>query len=267
MVEIRLEPPQDHIHRIDDAIYPCRVYECQGKVYPSVTSVLSVGDSPDWYEAWVDRVGAQKAEAITRVAGDRGTIIHAACQDFVCTGNIDLVKPMMMPDDLYRFVLIKKELSKLGLVRAVEYKQSPGNIDLVKPMMMPDDLYRFVLIKKELSKLGLVRAVEYKQICKQYAVAGTADLIAYYNGLLTVFDYKSSNKPKQEESFQSFWMQTAFYALAWNEEHPDELVTQLGIIPVNDQEMFIKPRFLPLNYVKSNDLADIRAEFKKRYKF
>jgi len=227
MVEIRLEPPQDHIHRIDDAIYPCRVYECQGKVYPSVTSVLSVGDSTDWYEAWVDRVGAQKAEAITRVAGDRGTIIHAACQDFVCTGNIDLVKPMMMPDDLYRFGLIKKELSKLGLVRAVEYKQ----------------------------------------ICKQYAVAGTADLIAYYNGLLTVFDYKSSNKPKQEESFQSFWMQTAFYALAWNEEHPDELVTQLGIIPVNDQEMFIKPRFLPLNYVKSNDLADIRAEFKKRYKF
>jgi len=227
MVEIRLEPPQDHIHRIDDAIYPCRVYECQGKVYPSVTSVLSVGDSPDWYEAWVDRVGAQKAEAITRIAGDRGTMIHAACQDFVCTGNIDLVKPMMMPDDLYRFGLIKKELSKLDLVRAVEYKQ----------------------------------------ICKQYAVAGTADLIAYYNGLLTVFDYKSSNKPKQEESFQSFWMQTALYALAWNEEHPDELVTQLGIIPVNDQEMFIKPRFLPLNYVKSNDLADIRAEFKKRYKF
>lgn len=224
MVELQLEPPQDHlIKRVDDPIYPCRVYEYENRIYPSVTSVLPILDEPNWYQKWVGRVGQVKADAITRIAGDRGSRLHLACQGFVC-----------------------------------------GHA-LAQSLLMPDDLYRFNLIKKELSKLERVRAVEYKLVCKKYQVAGTADLIAYCNGQLTIIDYKSSNKPKWEEAFGFFWIQTAFYAHAWNESHPEEPITQLGIIPVNDQEPFIKSRFSPLNYVKSSDLVEIRAAFREKY--
>lgn len=225
MFDLQLEPPQDHlIKRIDDPIYPCRMYEFEGKMYPSVTSVLSVLDDSGWYDKWVCRVGQTKADDITRVAGDRGSLIHLACQDFVC------------------------------------------NSGLAQSLLMPDDLYRFNLVKKELVKLGRIRAVEYKLICKQYQVAGTADLIAYHDSKLTIFDYKSSNKPKYESSFDSFWLQTSFYAIAWNESHPDEPVTQLGIIPVNDIDMVVKSRFLQLDQVKSSDLAYVRSKFREMYK-
>lgn len=219
-----LEIPQDHrIKRIDDPIYPCRVYECEGKIYPSVTSVLSVLDDSDWYEQWVSRVGQQKADNVTRVAGNRGSLIHLACQDFICNG---------------------------------------GN---AQSLLMPDDLYRFNFIKKELTKLGKIRAVEHRLICKEYQVAGTADLIAYHEDALTVFDYKSSNKPKNEDAFRSFWFQTAFYAIAWNEEHPEEPVEKLGIIPINCIDMFCKPRFLPLSSIQTIDLRQIREDFRIKF--
>lgn len=223
MVELQLEPPQDDIQRIDDPVCPYRVYARDGNRYPSVTSVLSVMDNMEWYDLWVARIGQAKADSITRIAGDRGTALHAACQHFICS-------------------------------------DSPA------PELMPDDLYRFALIKKELSKLEKVRAVEHKMVSDQYQVGGTADLIAYYGGKLTTFDYKSSNKPKYEDAFDSFWLQVAFYAIIWNETHPTELVTQLGIIPINDLDMTIKPRFMGLDRVDAGRLTGIRHEFRKRYK-
>lgn len=224
MFELQLEAPQDYlIKRIDDPIYPCRMYEFGGKMYPSVTSVLSVLDDSDWYDKWVGRVGQQKAEAITRVAGDRGSLIHVACQDFVC------------------------------------------NSGLAQSLLMPDDLYRFNLIKKELVKLGRIRAVEHKLICKQYQVGGTADLVAYHENALTLFDYKSSNKPKHEDAYRSFWFQTALYAVAWNEQHPEEPIEKLGIIPINNEEPFCKPRFLPFSAIQHEELENIREEFRRKF--
>lgn len=219
---LNLEPPQEQIIRIDDPIYPCRIYECAGNVYPSVTSVLSVLDDMNWHKDWVGRVGQQKADSITRVAGERGHALHAACQWFICDGK------------------------------------SPTHL-------MPDDMYRFKLIKQELSKLQTVRAVEHKLICKEHQVAGTADLIAYHEDALTLFDYKSSNRPKLEDAFQSFWFQTAFYAIAWNEDHPKEPIEKLGIIPINNIDMFCKPRFLPLSNINSDDLRQIRADFRAQF--
>jgi|SRR6185312_481026 len=218
---LELEPPQDQITRIDDAIYPCRVYGRAGRIYPSVTSVLSVLDDMNWYEDWVGRVGQQKADAITRVAGDRGSAVHMACQEFICGWNYT--------------------------------------------RLMPDDQYRFNLIKQELMELQRIRAVEHKLVCEEYQVAGTADLIAYHDGALTVIDYKTSNREKQEEAFKSFWFQTAFYATAWNETHPEEPVEKLGIIPINDIDMFCKPRFLPLSSIQGNDLRRIRSEFRTQF--
>lgn len=220
---LELEPPQDQIVRMDDPLYPCRVYENQEKIYPSVTSILSVLDDMQWYRDWVGRVGQQKADSITRIAGDRGIAIHLACQEFIL-----------------------------------------GQSEHVLPLM-PDDQYRFNMVKQELMSLGKIRAIEHKLICKEYQTAGTADLIAYHQGALTVFDYKTSNREKHEDAFKAFWFQTAFYAVAWNETHPEELVEKLGIIPINDVDMFCKPRFLSLSSIKHDDLRQIRADFKAQF--
>lgn len=45
-------------------------------VMPSVTKILSAMDDKEWYEKWVAKVGKDTANAITRSAANRGTMLH-----------------------------------------------------------------------------------------------------------------------------------------------------------------------------------------------
>ncbi|SVC32296.1 uncharacterized protein METZ01_LOCUS285150, partial [marine metagenome] len=48
-------------------------------------------------------------------------------------------------------------------------------------------------------------------------VAGTADCIAEYNGVLSVIDFKTSRKPKKEVWIDDYYMQTFAYKLMFEE--------------------------------------------------
>tara|TARA_R110002020_G_scaffold446010_1_gene658157 strand:- start:38 stop:706 length:669 start_codon:yes stop_codon:yes gene_type:complete len=47
--------------------------------------------------------------------------------------------------------------------------------------------------------------------------AGTADMIALYQGRPTIIDFKQANKPKKREWIQDYLMQLSAYAMAHNE--------------------------------------------------
>jgi hypothetical protein len=54
----------------------------EGKIYPSITTVLSVlSDSS--IEEWKKRVGEEQSKKISGMAAHRGTIIHKLCEDFL----------------------------------------------------------------------------------------------------------------------------------------------------------------------------------------
>ena len=60
-----------------------RAYETpEGKLYPSITTVLSVRNKKGLHE-WRERVGHDVANYIARTAANRGTAVHKMCEDYL----------------------------------------------------------------------------------------------------------------------------------------------------------------------------------------
>lgn len=54
----------------------------EGKLYPSVTSVLAVEANP-FLDAWRARVGEEAANKISKIATVRGSRVHEACENYL----------------------------------------------------------------------------------------------------------------------------------------------------------------------------------------
>ena len=63
-------------------------------------------------------------------------------------------------------------------------------------------------------------------------VAGTADCIAEYNGVLSVIDFKTSRKPKREDWIEDYFIQAFFYSAAFFEMTgalPEQIVILVAV--------------------------------------
>jgi|TARA_R100000455_G_C6270593_1_gene126479 genome maintenance exonuclease 1 len=74
-----------------------------------------------------------------------------------------------------------------------------------------------------------IRSIEGQMYSDYLRVAGTVDLVAEYNGKLSVIDWKTSLKPKKEEWIHSYYMQAAAYAVMF-EENTKLPISQLVVI-------------------------------------
>ena len=75
-------------------------------------------------------------------------------------------------------------------------------------------------------------------------VAGTADCIAEYNGVLSVIDFKTSRKPKKEEWIDDYYMQTFAYKLMFEEMtgiEIQQIVILVACVESFDVQVFKKP--------------------------
>lgn len=74
-------------------------------------------------------------------------------------------------------------------------------------------------------------------------VAGTVDCIAEFRGIRSVIDFKTARKPKKREYIHSYFMQTAGYAVMF-EELTGIAIPQLVIIMVSEEgeQVFIERR-------------------------
>jgi genome maintenance exonuclease 1 len=86
-----------------------------GKRLPSVTTVLGAMGKKAIYE-WRQRVGADEANRISRVASGRGTRMHTLCEKYL--NNQDIGKPM--PDALELFRKVKPYLNKINNIHYQE---------------------------------------------------------------------------------------------------------------------------------------------------
>ena len=75
-----------------------------------------------------------------------------------------------------------------------------------------------------LDKIDNIHALESPLYSHHLQVAGTVDCIADYEGKLSVIDFKTSSRVKLKEDIHGYFMQTAAYAVAFEE---------LTKIPVN----------------------------------
>jgi len=94
----------------------------------------------------------------------------------------------------------------------------------------------FSSIQCHLNDIDDVYGIELPLFSEHLGLAGTVDLIANYKGKRSIIDFKTSNRPKKEEWIKDYFMQTAIYAVMF-EERTGIPVPNLVIIIAVDNEM------------------------------
>ena len=108
----------------------------------------------------------------------------------------------------------------------------------------PNIVELFKNIEPFLERIDNVHGVELALYSDHFGVAGRTDLIAEFDGTLSVIDYKTSSKPKKKEWCESYFAQGAFYGVAY-EELTKIPVSQVVIIMSVDNEqpqLFVEQR-------------------------
>ena len=148
-----------------------------GEKYKSITTVLSNHNKQAIME-WRERIGAEEATKISTKAATRGTKVHKICEDYINNEIPELKMQMMMPDLKEMFFKIKPIIDE---------------------------------------KLGDVYSQEQALYSHKLRIAGRVDLIGMWNGKLSVIDFKTSARQKEESYIQNYFMQCTAYALMFSE--------------------------------------------------
>lgn len=99
----------------------------------------------------------------------------------------------------------------------------------------PLTLDLFLQLKKQADEgLGTIRAIEAQMMSEYLKVAGTVDVVAEYNGKLSVIDWKTAKKPKVRSHCYQYFMQAAAYAVMF-EEVTEQPVSQLVILGASEE--------------------------------
>lgn len=113
----------------------------------------------------------------------------------------------------------------------------------VEPSMF--DIDNWERIKPLLSGINNIHGLEIKLFSNLLEVAGTADCIAEYNGVLSIIDFKTSGKLKRREWISNYFQQCAMYAVAFRELSGINVKQIVVLIAVDDEDPqeFIEPIF------------------------
>ena len=181
----------------------------EGLLYPSVTTITSQHGKDKIIE-WRKRVGEEEANRISTKASNRGTKVHKICENYLNN-----------EEDYAR--------------------TNPAHIHKT----MPDTIAMFKSLQPLLHEhVNNIHALEIPLYSHHLKVAGRVDCIAEYDGKLSIIDFKTSNKLKDESWIKGYFMQCSAYAVMY-EERTGIPVSQIVIMIAVESEhpqVFIKKR-------------------------
>ena len=201
-----------------------RYYEVNGQFYPSITTAIGRQRSKQkGLQEWRDRVGEDAAKHISRTAAVRGTAFHTLCEEYVNGNDIEHLK------------------SKHFLA-----------------------WHMFGELKSHINEhLDGVVLQETTMYSDEYRVAGRSDLIAEWDGKLSIVDYKTTTKMKKPEWIQDYFVQCAAYAKMFEERTGERVESIVTLIAVSDgtSQLFIdepSDRWV-------DQLVTLRNEYREQY--
>ena len=108
--------------------------------------------------------------------------------------------------------------------------------------VLPLGLFR--LLKPYVDQINNIHALETIMYSKKLTVAGQVDCIAEYNGKLSVIDFKTANKERQESWIENYFLQTCAYSIMYEELYGTKIEQLVILIAGEDGTMvpFIKER-------------------------
>jgi genome maintenance exonuclease 1 len=114
-----------------------------------------------------------------------------------------------------------------------------NNAAFLERVSMPPDKHMFLSMKPYIDKINNIWYQEVPLYSETLKVAGRVDVIAEYDGVPSVIDFKTSSRVKSKDDITSYFLQTCFYALAV-EEMTGQTINQLVIIMgVDDHDPLI----------------------------
>ena len=164
-----------------------------GNIYNSVTRVVNDGkDFTDWYQrlATQYKVSLEAAEAI-------GNYVK------IQSGNIGTKLHSLCED-----YLNNKPIDKSNIFVEAHFENIKDRLD--------------DFIKN-------IHGIEIQMFSKSLGLAGTVDCVAEWGGVLSVIDFKTTKKSKDESWIESYFLQATAYSLMW-EENTGEKIDQIVIV-------------------------------------
>ena len=211
-----------------------RHYETPNGSYPSITTVLSIRNKEGIY-AWRKRVGNEEANRITKRATTRGTHFHSLLEQYFLNEIDDL-------DTFSGTALAKNPAVWYLFLEAIQVLET---------------------------KINNIYCIEDYLYSDEYKVAGAVDMIAEYDGVVSVIDYKTSNSDKKEEWIENYFIQGTAYAKMFTERTgipcsqlvifivPDNGIPQIFTKSVEDYTSLLKTAIEDFNCYQANKRLDI----------
>ena len=117
-----------------------------------------------------------------------------------------------------------------------------GTMDKVE--VMPSNKEMFNAMSNHLAKtVGTVYAVEGFLYSDFLRSAGQVDMVAEYNGTLSIVDFKTSRKKKNEDWIQNYFVQAAAYSFMFEERtqiQVPQIAVVIGVDGEEEPQVFIK---------------------------
>ena len=199
-----------------------RHYETPAGPLVSITTVIH-HFTPDGIKQWRENMGEDVANYIMRVSSIRGTRVHKLVDSFLSNESLANITREYGVTTVGLFNLMRPALERISNIVAVEKR-----VYSTDPAIM---------------------------------VAGTTDCVADYEGILSIIDFKTSSKMRDQDTIDSWMIQATFYALAW-ECLTGQKISQLVIICATEDGQTEVFKSEPSEYVErlKKLIADYRAD-------
>ena len=162
-----------------DSLGTYRRYETpSGKRYPSITAILG------------QTVSEEKKKTLSAWQTSLGKDTAAA----------------------YTNAAASKGTNVHSMIERYLYKQ-----DIQSHEFTPEDMNVFNALKLKLNAISDVIGLEAPLYSDLLEVAGTCDCIAFYKGIPSIIDFKTSCRIKSDKDIADYKLQCAFYGIAFNE--------------------------------------------------
>lgn len=134
-----------------------------------------------------------------------------------------------------------------------------NNVEKWNEGIQPANVFTFSTIRDILDKS--VNNIWYQEAplySDRLRTAGRLDLLAEYDGVLSIIDFKTSLRPKKKEWIDSYELQVSFYAAAFYERTGVKVKDYAIIIAVDDNEPQV---FTGKTFDRLNDFITLRNSF------
>ena len=128
----------------------------------------------------------------------------------------------------------------------------------------PLDTETFNRFKPVLHRINNIYAQEIRMYSDHLRIAGTVDCVAEFDGKLSIIDFKTSKRLKNEEDIENYFMQVSGYAVMFEERFGIPVNRVVVAIAVDDQDpqVFIAKRDTYIsNLLNFRDLYERKSGF------